>query len=1095
MRNKAVSIMLLVGILSILVSAGASAEPVIEWEKTFGGAGTGTDCAFSVQQTTDGGYIAAGVTWSFATGEYDVYLIKTDSNGDLVWQKIFGGRDHDYAESVQQTSDGGYIVAGYTYSFGDEEKGDVYLIKTDSNGDLLWQKTFGGTDADRAYSVQQTTDGGYIVAGETWSFGAGSYLIKTDSNGNLMWQKTLGGMAYSVQQTSDGGYIVAGDAENDVSLIKTDSNGDLLWQKTFGGTRYEQALSVQQTSDEGYVVAGETESFGAGSFDAYLIKTDSNGNLMWQKTFGGTKYDRASSVQQTTDEGYILAGRTESFGAGVSDAYLIKTDSNGNLMWQKTLGGTKNDSAYSVQQTSDDGYIVAGWTSSFGSGNTDVYLVKIVPENQLPVASFTYSPENPEAGEEITFDASASYDPDGEIVFYEWDWNGDGDYDDFTASKITTFWWDEADTFKVALKVIDDKDNVSILYKQITIGESLASEVNAILVGFWPDWLKLWWWRDHRNFVKIDDWLTEFEPDSKPRSWLSAEFDWCEEADLIKILNKEIDSDEAPSLTYKIYALNVIEEEKLVNAAISQITPTYQFLLKPLFKYALGSVWSLPKGLAEEGILRLIDNIGVSIGMHTINLALKTVNLTDLDKELKQAIYVEALGVYFKHRLILLEPHDYAWGQASPLVEVSISLLAEEEKQEMREATEIYFEKLEGIYNGGIVPPFSGLSENFKKQSRDKLRELLLSALEKYKGELTNRKGAQIASPGELRVYDSEGRITGVIGGEMREEISNSAYDDETKRMVIFMPSDSYRYQVAGTNQGTYGLVVTSVEDGEITTFTATDIPTSPNAVHQYTADWEALSAGKAGATLKIDADGDGVFERTIISDNKLTACKVAIELLGYELISQDKVSETEFEYTFRVLAKNSAKQDVKDITFKLVGEPNNTSVIDGIVYFSIIKAGEQILSDDTFKVRSGKSPDVLVSDLVWQICKCIQQSKSDFNRDWNVGLLDLAELTDQWLQSCSDPNWCEETDLDQSGVVNFIDFGIFAKNWLWKIIPADLDIDGDVDFADYAVFASHWMDGNCAEKGWCDGADLDKSGSVDLFDLAELAEHWLVGR
>jgi arginine repressor len=340
------------------------------------------DCARSVQQTSDGGYIVAGYTYSFGAGYTDIFLIKTDANGNIQWAKTYGGTYSDDAYSVQQTSDGGYIVAGYTPSFGAGDY-DIFLIKTDANGNIIWAKTYGGGGNDFAYSVQQTLDGGYIVAGDTRSFGAGNediFLIKTDASGNIIWAKTYGGtsrdVAYSVQQTSDGGYIVAGRTDSfgagwdDIFLIKTDANGNIIWAKTYGGTGDDAAYSVQQTSDGGYIVAGRTYSFGAGWGDIFLIKTDANGNIIWAKTYGGTGDDAAYSVQQTSDGGYIVA----SFAGG--DAFLIKTDASGNVQWAKTYGGGGNDRAYSVQQTSDGGYIVAGNTLSFGAGNSDIFLIK-----------------------------------------------------------------------------------------------------------------------------------------------------------------------------------------------------------------------------------------------------------------------------------------------------------------------------------------------------------------------------------------------------------------------------------------------------------------------------------------------------------------------------------------------------------------------------------------------------------------------------------------------------------------------------------------------------------------------------------------------
>jgi len=310
---------------------------------------------------------------------------------DTQWTKTFGGGNDDLGYSVQQTSDGGYIITGVTHSFG-SGNGDVYLIKTDGSGNLLWYNTFGGTDVDVGYSVQQTSDGGYIIAGLTRSFGAGYYdvyLVKTDSSGNLLWENTFGGGAWdearSVQQTLDGGYIIAGftysaGLNGDVYLIKTDNSGNLLWYNTFGEIDYEWGFSVQQTSDGGYIVAGYTDSYGPGPRAVYLVKTDNSGNLLWYNTFGGSNEDIGFSVRETSDGGYIIAGLTRSFGAGSDDVYLIKTDNSGNLLWQNTFGGTSLDEARSVQQTLDGGYIIAGGTYSFGAGYEDVYLIRLEPE-------------------------------------------------------------------------------------------------------------------------------------------------------------------------------------------------------------------------------------------------------------------------------------------------------------------------------------------------------------------------------------------------------------------------------------------------------------------------------------------------------------------------------------------------------------------------------------------------------------------------------------------------------------------------------------------------------------------------------------------
>jgi len=357
----------------------------VRFAKTYGG--TNSDEYNRVQQTSDGGYIVTGRTSSFGAGSSDIFLIKTDAYGNLQWAKTYGGASWEYASSAQQTSDGGYIVAGYTNSFG-AGNSDFFLIKVNSSGNIIWVKTYGGINDDYASSVQQTLDGGYIVAGSTTSFGAGDrdfLLIKTDANGNIIWAKTYGGTDWdrgsSVQQTSDGGYILAGltwsfgASGGDIFLVKTDANGNVQWAKTYGGSGWDQPYSVQQTSDGGYILTGETTSFGAGDRDFFLIKTDANGNVQWAKIYGGTNWDQAFSVQQTSDGGYIVAGGTWSFGAGGYDFLLIKTDANGNVQWAKTYGTANNDIAWSVQQTSDGGYIVAG-DSPLGMGLWDIFLIK-----------------------------------------------------------------------------------------------------------------------------------------------------------------------------------------------------------------------------------------------------------------------------------------------------------------------------------------------------------------------------------------------------------------------------------------------------------------------------------------------------------------------------------------------------------------------------------------------------------------------------------------------------------------------------------------------------------------------------------------------
>ncbi|MDP8205430.1 MAG: T9SS type A sorting domain-containing protein [Candidatus Electryonea clarkiae] len=269
--------------------------------------------------------------------------IQVSAHQDTLWTRTFGGVENDYGHSIQHTDDGGYIIVGQTWSFGVGER-NVWLIKIDSTGIEEWTQTFGGIYRDVGADVQQTIDGGYIITGYTVSYGAGQY---------------------------------------DVWLIKTDSDGEEEWNQTFGGTDYDEGRSVQQTNDSGYIIAGYTESFSAVASDVWLIKTDSCGNELWNQTFGGVAYHRGYSVQQTNDSGYIISGETRSINAGQSDIWLIKTDSTGEEEWNQTFGGEDSyEYGYCVKQTIDDGYIITGFINARGAVNDYAWLIKTDSEGE-----------------------------------------------------------------------------------------------------------------------------------------------------------------------------------------------------------------------------------------------------------------------------------------------------------------------------------------------------------------------------------------------------------------------------------------------------------------------------------------------------------------------------------------------------------------------------------------------------------------------------------------------------------------------------------------------------------------------------------------
>ncbi len=365
------------------------------WSRTYGGAGDDKGWGDLVQ-TSDGEYVISGDTSSFGAGGSDYWLIKIDAAGNGVWNKTYGGNLTESENAMVQTIDGGFAMAGNTNSFG-AGSNDFWLVKTDAAGNKQWNKTYGGNGSDLAVTVFQTSDGGFAIAGLTSSFGAGgmdAWLVKTDSAGNMQWNKTYGGTgadyAFSVVQTGDGGYAVSGPTASfgagsmDVWLFKTDASGNMVWNKTYGGTGYEWMDQMIKTADGGYAISGYTSSFGAGGTDVWLVKADASGNMQWNKTYGGTANDNGFHLLQETGGGYVIVGSTLSFGAGGSDVWLIKTDSSGSMLWNQTYGGTGSDVGSSVVQASNGGYALAGSTSSFGAGSNDFYVIKVDGVGVIP---------------------------------------------------------------------------------------------------------------------------------------------------------------------------------------------------------------------------------------------------------------------------------------------------------------------------------------------------------------------------------------------------------------------------------------------------------------------------------------------------------------------------------------------------------------------------------------------------------------------------------------------------------------------------------------------------------------------------------------
>ena len=317
-----ITLTLVIIVSLFFIAACKRNQPLITWEKTYGGGSR--DRAYSIKQSSDNGYFVAAQSSSFGAGGYDYYIIKLNEMGNKSWEKTFGGESAEIPRCINKTNDGGCVVAGRTSSFGPAYC-DFYIVKLDQNGGKNWEKVYGGDSWDDLWSIQQTTDGGYVAAGFTESMGAGGY---------------------------------------DVYVMKLDGGGEKIWEKTYGGSVMDAANCIQQTADGGYIVAGFTESIGAGSWDVYILKLDGSGEKIWEKTYGGTFADVANAIQQTADGGYIVAGFTESIGAGGRDVYIIKLDGSGERVWEKTFGGILDDEALSIHQNKDKSYTFAGYIGS-----------------------------------------------------------------------------------------------------------------------------------------------------------------------------------------------------------------------------------------------------------------------------------------------------------------------------------------------------------------------------------------------------------------------------------------------------------------------------------------------------------------------------------------------------------------------------------------------------------------------------------------------------------------------------------------------------------------------------------------------------------
>jgi hypothetical protein len=386
--RKTEGVFIFSSVIIFLLSALSLNAQNVQWTHTYGG--PGHDGAQSMTMTDDGGIVIVGFESPYQLNYSDILLIKTDTAGNELWSKIYNLNLNDVGRSICLTSDGGFIIAGMTEVT--PQIYDPFLIKTDKNGNLQWSKQYDyglGLD-DRGHSVRQTSDNGYIIAGQTRVFhGAFAdydmYIIKTDAGGNLQWTKLyhydeFGGneVASSIRQLSDGGYIIGGFTQSSEwasYIVRTDSLGNVIWSNVYPGIWQSGCDDILPAIDGGFIMTGIETSYETDG-DLMLAKLSSTGNLLWKKIYGTTDYEEGFSVQQLQDSGYIVVGMT-GFGAGVFDMYIIRTNSSGDSLWSRTIGGTMDDRAFSVVSPNDGTYFVSGWAWSYGQGWGDFYMAKL----------------------------------------------------------------------------------------------------------------------------------------------------------------------------------------------------------------------------------------------------------------------------------------------------------------------------------------------------------------------------------------------------------------------------------------------------------------------------------------------------------------------------------------------------------------------------------------------------------------------------------------------------------------------------------------------------------------------------------------------
>jgi uncharacterized protein YraI len=835
-------------------------------------------------------------------------------------------------------------------------------------------------------------------------------------------------------------YLVATDGQ-DKELAKqaVDLSGLSYWQT--GPNTYNftgQILNVIQPINNGHYEAQALITYNAAKYEFFVNTASLINNHYFPLTTPPPKFRIGDWVQTTANlnvrEGPGLSYR-------IIDAMAMEA-------LGQIVGGPVVADSYTWWNVCYD-VGIRGWSA-------ENWLTIVTTFNVRPLANFTYSPREPKAGELVTFDASDSNDTDGEILLYEWDWDDDGVNDHYSISPQAFFWWPENGTYSVGLTIIDDggastavKKNVfiepSAESRRILAGWGEESQSSAALLASWGQH-PIWWAThktEHNKLVEIDNFLRE---GAGRLSWLPSEFKNLEEPDIVNMLKVEMDQSLAPGLTYLDYAINMVEEAELNSQAWWQSTPLYYYDAMPLLvKYGMKTIWDA--FVSESTIIKLIAEIsteaalGLGVGVAIWRMAAKLIDIRNLIDWTAKKGYCWGLGYYFLLRDNSDDGRADAWNNEVVQSFLMHSLrdgATEEQKKSILDEWEITFNRFwdnyggKDYYDAASAHNDKGFPQELKTKVKSEIKKLIVYALEKNIALRTDRKIVSVASPVELRIWDSQGRITGSLNGEIREEIPYSVYDNETETATIFRPTDSYNYEIVGIGVGTYRLGTTSIKNGQIAEFTATDIPTSTTTIHYYTIDWDALSLGEEGVTVRVDSDGDGVFEHTFSSDSELTQSEYVI-----------------------------ATDDIPPQTWHNIGEPK--FVVNGVAYLTSATPLELIAEDNL-----GGSG---VASTAYRI----------YNASYDSGWITYTEPF--CLAGLSDGTYqIDYNSTDYAGNVE-------NTNYLnVTVVDPDINGDGEVDMKDIAI-AGRAFGTVPGDARWNPLADVNLDGKVDLRDIALTAK------